>query len=63
MFELGAGKADLGKELDEAALKNQQLMNLMKSKQGELQEMQRYAEQSKSQKKQIQKLEEIIDDL
>lgn len=54
---------DLGKELDDAAMKNQQLMTIVKQKQVELHETQKIADQAKTMKKQLGKLEEIIDDL
>lgn len=61
--ELDQEKMDLGKELDDAAAKNQQLMSIVKQKQVELHETQKIADQAKTMKKQLGKLEEIIDDL
>lgn len=63
LAEVDQEKLDLGKELDEAANKNQQLMTIVKQKQVELHETQKIADQAKTMKKQLVKLEEIIDDL
>ena len=63
LTELDREKLDLGKELDEAATKNQQLMSIVKQKQIELHETQKIADQAKTMKKQLVKLEDIIEDL
>ena len=44
-------------------MKNQQLMTIVKQKQQELHDTQKIADQAKTMKKQLSKLEEIIDDL